>query len=310
MKRPAYSNLVKAIQDGKFVFTGELEPVKKVGLEDVIHSAEMMKDFVIAANVTDGPQGMGYINGLIPSMKIQDQVGLEAIYQMTVRDKNRIALLADVLGAANVSIKNILALSGDHASLGDNEGAKPVFDLDCAQFVDLLSHIIDKGVDIHGNEIDGKVEINVGTAVNPTQYGEYLEVELLKLERKVKRGADFIQTQTMFDLDHTKEFLKEVEYLNTPVLVGLFPLKNYGIADYFNKYIPGVSVPEEIMVKLKKTKKKYIPDKKERKEAVAQINLEFFRPFMKELKQNSKAAGIHCMAVHYEKLFPRLFADL
>ncbi|MHA1727595.1 MAG: methylenetetrahydrofolate reductase [Promethearchaeota archaeon] len=309
MTRPAYSNLVKEIKAGKFIFTGELEPIKKVNLDYIIHSAEMMKDYVTAANITDGPQGMAYINGLIPSYVIQEKVGLEAIYQMTVRDRNRIGLMADVLGAAYLGIKNILALSGDHASLGDNQGAKPVYDLDCAQFIDLLSHIIDKGTDIHGNEIDGRVEINVGTAVNPNNKGEPLEAEILKLERKVKRGADFIQTQTVYNVDETKDFLKRIEYLNTPVLVGLFPIKNYGIADYFNKYIPGVSVPDDMMKKLKQTKKKYIPEKKERKAKIAEINLDFFRPFIKELKETTKAAGVHCMAVHYEKLFPRLVAD-
>ncbi len=309
MARPAFSNLCKEIEAGKFVFTGELEPVKKVSLDYVIHSAEMMKDYVVAANVTDGPQGMAYINSLIPSMKVQDIVGLETIYQCTVRDRNRIALMADVLAAAHVGIKNILTLSGDHAALGDNEGAKPVYDLDCSQFIDLISHMVDKGTDIHGNEIEGKVEINIGTAVNPNNVGEPLEAEIAKLGRKVRCGADFIQTQTVFDVDATKDFIKEITKFKCPILVGLFPLKNYGIADYFDKYIPGVNVPKDILGALKKTKKKYIPDKKERKKAVAKINLDFFRPFMKEIKSSTKAAGIHCMAVHYEKLFPDLFAD-
>ncbi|MBD3352347.1 MAG: 5,10-methylenetetrahydrofolate reductase [Candidatus Lokiarchaeota archaeon] len=310
MSRPAYSNLMKAIKDGKFVFTGELEPVKTVSLDYIIHSAEMMKDYVVAANVTDGPQGFAYINSLVPSMKVQQEVGLETIYQCTVRDRNRIALMADVLAASNVGIKNILTLSGDHAALGDNPGAKPVYDLDCSQFIDLISHMVDKGTDIHGNDIDGKVEINIGSAVNPNNEGEPLEAEIAKLGRKVRVGADFIQTQTVFDIDKTKDFLKEIEKFNCPILVGLFPLKNYGIASYFDKYIPGVNVPKDLMKRLKKTKKKYMPDKKERKKTIADINLDFFRPFMKEIKQNTKAAGIHCMAVHYEKLFPRLFKDL
>ena len=310
MKRPAYSNLMKTIKEGKFVFTGELEPVKTVGLDYIYHSAEAMKDYVVAANVTDGPQGFAYINSLIPSYMVQDKIGLETIYQCTVRDRNRIALCADMLAAAHVGIKNVLTLSGDHSALGDNEGARPVYDLDCAQFIDLLHHLIDKGEDIHGNEIDGKVEMNVGTAVNPNNHGVPLEAEIMKLGRKIGRGADFVQTQTVFDIDETKDFLKEVEKYNTPILVGLFPLKSYGIASYFDKYIPGVNVPKHLLAALKKTKKKYMPVKKERKARIAEINLEFFKPFIKELKQTTKAAGIHCMAVHYESLFADLFSGI
>jgi methylenetetrahydrofolate reductase (NADPH) len=127
--RPAYSNLMKEIKASKFIFTGELEPTKMVDISEIIHSAEAMKDYVVAANVTDGPQGMAYINSLIPSYLVQEKVGLETVYQMTVRDRNRIALFGDILAAACVGIKNVLALTGDHSALGDNPGAKAVFDL-------------------------------------------------------------------------------------------------------------------------------------------------------------------------------------
>lgn len=299
---------MKEIQSGKFVFTGELEPIKNVSLDYIIESAEMMKPYVTAANVTDGPQGMAYINSLIPSMEVQNKVGLETIYQCTVRDRNRIALMADVLAAAHVGIKNILTLSGDHTALGDNFGAKPVYDLDCTQFIELIGCMVDKGTDIHGNKIEGKVEINIGSAVNPNNEGEALEAEIHKLGRKVRCGADFIQTQTIFDVDKAKDFLKELEKFNIPILLGLFPLKNYQIADYFDKNIPGVNVPKDLLAELKKTKK--MEDKKEREKQIAKINLDFFRPFMKEIKSTTKAAGIHCMAVHYEKLFPELFKEL
>ncbi len=305
--RPAFSNLMKEIKTGKFLFTGELEPTKMVDISEIIHSAEAMKEYVVAANVTDGPQGMAYINSLIPSYLVQEKVGLETVYQMTVRDRNRIALFGDILAAACVGIKNVLALTGDHSALGDNPGAKPVFDLDSTQFVYLLSKMIDENTDVYGNEIEtGKVEMNVAIAANPNASPR--EAEILKVGRKVAVGADYIQTQTAFDIDDAKDFIKELSRYNCPILLGLFPLKNYGIASYFDKYIPGVSVPKDLLKSLKSAKKS-IKDKKERNKKVDEINLEFFVPFIREIKKSTPAAGIHCMAVHYERLFEPLLKD-
>lgn len=305
--RPAFSNLMKEIKTGKFVFTGELEPTKMVDISEIIHSAEAMKEYVVAANVTDGPQGMAYVNSLIPSYLVQEKVGLETVYQMTVRDRNRIALFGDILAAACVGIKNVLALTGDHSALGDNPGAKPVFDLDSTQFVYQLSKMIDENTDVYGNEIEtGKVEMNVGIAANPNASPR--EAEILKVGRKVAVGADYIQTQTAFDIDDAKDFIKELSRYNCPILLGLFPLKNYGIASYFDKYIPGVSVPKDLLKNLKHVKKN-IKDKKERRVKIDEINLEFFVPFIREIKKSTAAAGIHCMAVHYERLFEPLLKE-
>jgi len=229
-------------------------------------------------------------------------VGLETVYQMTVRDRNRLALTSDVLAAAYLGIKNILAISGDHTVLGDNKGAASVYDVDSAQFVYLLHKMIDEGVDVAGNEIHGKVEINVGIAGNPN--ADPLMPEVLKIGRKTKLGADFIQTQTMFDIDKTKEFIKEVERYKCPVLVGVFPLKSYGIADFFDRFIPGVSVPPELLANMKKAKEE--PDKEKRSQLYDEVNLEFFRPFIKEIHKTTSAAGIHVMAVLYERIFEPL----
>ena len=202
MNRPAYSNLVKDLRKGKFVLTGELEPEKVTGLEEVLESARAMKPYVVAANVTDNPLAYAYMNSLVPSWVVQKEVGLETVYQMTVRDRNRLGLVSDVLAASYLGIRNILAISGDHTVLGDNKGAASVYDLDSAQFTYLLHKMIDEGEDIAGNEITGKVEMNVGIAANPNATA--LEPEILKIGRKAKLGADFIQTQTMFDIDKTK----------------------------------------------------------------------------------------------------------
>ena len=168
--------------------------------------------------------------------------------------------------------------------------------------------MVDDGTDLEGNEIEGgKIEMNVGCAANPNSNPR--EPEILKVGRKVEVGADFIQTQTSFDIDDAKEFLKELEKYNVPVLLGLFPIKNYGIAWYFNEYIPGVSVPKDLLKALKTVKKEFKEDKKKRNEAIDKINIDFFEPFIKEIQKTTKAAGIHCMAVHYERLFEPLLKN-
>ncbi|MFW9897740.1 MAG: methylenetetrahydrofolate reductase [Candidatus Thorarchaeota archaeon] len=309
-KRPAYSNLMKEIRAGKFVFSGELEPTKMYDIRSVLHSAEEMKKTgkIVAANVTDGPQGDAYTCSMVPSYLVQEKVGLEAVWQMTVRDRNRIALFGDVVGGAILGLKNILTLTGDHTALGDNKNARPVYDLDSTQFIELVSKIVDEGTDLEGKEIEGgKIEMNIGCAANPNARPPYLEPEILKVGRKVEVGVDFIQTQTAFDIDEAKEFLKELERYDVPVLLGLFPLKNYGIAWYFDKYIPGVSVPKDLLGKLKSAKK--VENKKERNAKIDQINIDFFLPFINEIRKTTKAAGIHCMAVHYERLFGPLLKD-
>ena len=306
IQRPAYSKLVKELRSGKFVLTGELEPEKVTSLEEIMTSARAMKPYVTAANVTDNPLAFAYMNSLIPSYMVEKEVGLETVYQMTIRDRNRLALVSDVLAASYLGIKNVLSISGDHTVLGDNKGAKSVYDLDSAQFVYLLHKMIDEGVDLAGNKIHGKVGLNVGIAANPN--ADPLEPEILKIGRKTKLGADFIQTQTVFDIDTTKAFLKEVEKFNCPVLVGIFPLKSYGIADFFDKNIPGVHVPPELLEKMKKAKDE--TDKEKKYRLYDDVNIEFFAPFIKEIRKTTKASGIHVMAVLYERILEPLLKEM
>jgi methylenetetrahydrofolate reductase (NADPH) len=306
-KRPAYSQLCKAIQDGHFVFTGELEPKKILDLSEIFHSAEEMKKTgkIVAANVTDGPQGDAYMSSLVPSYLIQEKVGIEAVWQVTVRDRNRVALFGDVVAGSVLGLKNILTLTGDHTALGDHKKGCAVYDLDSTQFCEMLSIMIDEGTDYEGNEIEGgKIEMNFGCVANPNSNPR--EPEILKVGRKVEQGVDFIQTQTAFDIDEAKDFLKDLEQFNVPVLLGVFPLKSYGIAWYFDKFIPGVSVPKDLLKSLKKAEKDNKGNKAAKYAALDKINIEFFNPFIEEIKKTTKASGIHCMAVEYERLFDPL----
>jgi 5,10-methylenetetrahydrofolate reductase len=311
-KRPAYSKLCKAIEDGHFVFSGETEPKKDLDLHEIVHSATEMKKTgrIIAANVTDGPQGDAFITSMVPSYHIQTKAGLEAVWQVAVRDRNRVALFADVLGAAVLGLKNILVLSGDHTALGDNKKARPSYDIDSTQFCELLSKMIDDCTDYEGNEIKGgKIEMNYGCVANPNAVGDYMEPEILKVGRKAENGIDFIQTQTAFDVDIARNFIDELSRYNVPILLGLFPMKSYGIAWYFDNYIPGVSVPKDLLKALKAAEKDNKGNKPAKYAAIDKVNVEFFEPFIKEIKKSSKASGIHCMAVEYERLFAPLLGD-
>ncbi|RJS91911.1 5,10-methylenetetrahydrofolate reductase [Candidatus Bathyarchaeota archaeon] len=296
------SDLMKNLKSGKFTFTGELEPKKTTNLEHIFESVQRLKGYVTACNVTDNPQSFACISSLAASYLIQKETGMETIYQVTCRDRNRIGLLSDLLGAGALGIKNILALTGDYTTLGDTPQAKPVFDLDSVQLISMIRRIVDEGKDINGQPIESPPKFFVGAAANPN--ADPLEPELIKFAKKVSAGAQFFQTQVVFDIETAKRFLGETERYGVPVLIGIFPLKSYGIAKYFDKTVPGVKVPEELMEKLRAAKK--ISDKKEKRERYNSINLEYFSDFIKELKKTTSAAGCHVMSVGYEELIPSL----
>jgi 5,10-methylenetetrahydrofolate reductase len=292
---------MREINEGRFVLTGELEPEKTTDLTEVIEAAEALKRYVVACNVTDGPGSYAYMSSLVASHILQSETGVEMICQLVCRDRNTIGLFADLLGAGALGIRNILALTGDHPSVGDLPDAKPVFDIDSAQLTYMIRKMVDEGIDLYGNPIHKPPKFHVGVAANPN--ADPMEPEILKLGRKVEVGAEFIQTQVVFDIDVAKSFLNESNRFNIPVLIGIFPMKSYGVANFFDKNIPGVPVPAELLENLKKAKDL---DKQVRYQKYDEINLELFVPFIKELKKTS-AAGCHVMAVGYERIVPKLF---
>jgi len=302
MSGAAISELMASLKSGKFTFTGELEPGKTANLSRHIEAAKKIKGYVVACNVTDNPQSFAYISSLVASYIIQRETGLETIYQITCRDRNRIAVFSDLLGAGALGIKNILALTGDHTTLGDTPQAKPVFDLDSVQLIKMIRQIVNEGVDMNGNPIESPPKFFIGAGANPN--ANPIELELLKFEKKVYAGADFFQTQVVFDIEKAKNFLKETSKYNVPIIIGIFPLKSYGVAEYFNKNVPGVKVPEDLMALLAKANE--IADKKMKRAKYNEINLEYFSNFIKELKRTTPAAGCHIMSVGYEEIIPLL----
>ncbi len=297
MKREAYGELMKQINTGKFVFTGELEPVKTSNLDEVIEGAKILKGHVAAINITDNPTAFGYMNALVPSYMIQKEAGVEAVYQMTTRDRNRLALISDLLAAGALGIKNILALTGDHTTVGDTPQAKPVFDLDSATLVFMLRKMIDEGKDLNDNEIENPPKFNIGIAAAPN--ADPLEPELLKIERKVKLGVDFIQTQCVYSVEQAKNFL-DAANLKTPILMGIAPFKSISMMDWMVKFVPGIKVPSEIQETIRKAKKTG------GKQAVYDANIEIFGEMIREIKKTTNAAGIHTMAVGFEWIIPKI----
>ena len=300
--KKTFSELISELKAGKFTFTGELEPEKTTDLTKTFEAAKFLRESVIACNVTDNPQSFGYISSLAASYLVQKETGMETIYQLTCRDRNRLALLSDLLGAGALGIRNVLALTGDHTTLGDTPQAKPVFDLDAVQLIGTIRKMVDEGVDLNGKEIERPPKFHMGGGANPN--ANPLEPELLKFVKKVQAGAEFFQTQVVFDIETVKRFLDETKGYNVPVLIGIFPLKSYGVADYFDKMVPGVKVPEELLKALADAKK--IEDKASRKEKYNEINLNYFTDFVKEVKKTTPAAGCHIMSVGYEEIVPKL----
>ncbi|MDH5786942.1 MAG: methylenetetrahydrofolate reductase, partial [Candidatus Bathyarchaeota archaeon] len=231
------------------------------------------------------------------SYLIQEKGDLEAVYQMTTRDRNRLALLSDVLAAGALGIKNILVLTGDHTVVGDTPQSKPVFDLDSATFTYMMRKVIDEGVDLNGNKIENPPRFNIGIAAAPN--ADPLEPEILKIERKVKLGVDFIQTQCIYTVEQAKRFLDAIGYLKTPVLIGVAPFKSQAMMDWMIKFVPGIKVPGDVEQRLRRAKQKS-------KEAFLEENVEIFSELIGEIRKTTSAAGIHMMAVGFEWIVPKI----
>ena len=295
-EKKIYSKVGEAIAKGEFVLTGELEPEKTCDLSHTIQEAKEMSPYVHAANVTDSPLAIVTINSMAASHIIQEATGIECVWQLTVRDVNKLGIAGMIMGAEALGINNVLSLCGDHTALGDLPECKPVFDLDSATLIKLVREMVDTG-SINGKEIEHPPKMHVGGAANPN--ADPMEAEILKIGRKAEAGCEFIQTQVVYDLDRTIEFLKAIGKYKVPVFLGIFPMKSYAIV------CTRVDVPKDILAKWKSVKTD-ITDKNQQKEAYDQLNFEFFKPFITELKSKKLLAGVHCMAVHYTRIFPKL----
>jgi len=307
-----FSNLMKEIKANNFVVTGELEPEVTSDIGPTLKEAIAMKPYVTAANVTDNPKATVCLSSLAASYLVQQQSGLEVVYQLTTRDMNRMALGAAVLGAAALGLKNILALTGDHHLTGNMPQAKPVFDYDSTHLIRLIREMVTQR-SIEGISFDKEapdIKIHVGGAANPNAVMWGMEAEIMHIMRKAKAGVEFLQTQVIYDIEIASQFLKELKNkTGVPVLLGIFPMKNYNIAKGFDEMVPGVKVPKDLLAKFKEVKNSPM-DKNQQKEEYKKLNIDFFTPMLKELKSKGLVAGCHIMAVHYPEIFPPLIDAL
>ena len=274
---------------GKFVVTSEIGPPKGIETHKLLEDAELIRGRVDGINVTDLQSSVMRLGSLAVS-GILKQKGFEPIFQMTCRDRNRLALQSDLLSAAALGIENVLILTGDHTTMGDHPEAKPVFDLDSVQLLQVAKKI-ESGIDMKGNKLEGAFpKFCLGAVVNPG--ADPLEPQILKMEKKIEAGAQFFQTQAIYDIKIFENFLSKTEHLKVPILGGIVLLKSAGMARFMNKNVAGVSVPDNLIKEMEETKDK-----------VAQ-SVDIASRLIKELK--SICQGIHIMPIGWDKVVPRV----
>jgi len=297
------SNLERVLAEGHFAVTGELGPPKSMNVELVKKKIGMMKGFVDGANITDNQTGIVRLSSIGTGI-ILEQEGLEAIIQMTCRDRNRLAIQSDLMGANVHGIKNVLCLSGDHQSFGNHPGAKNVHDVDSMQLLRMVQEMRDLNKFQGGEEIKGGgPRLFIGTAAS--SFSTPIEMRPMRLAKKVAAGADFVQTQMIFDMKMFKEYMKRVVDMGlhekVSILAGVGPLKSPPMARFLNSDVPGIVVPEECIQRIEDAGKGIDTDDKAalsaayRAEGIKQCIEQ-----IQEIREIEGVAGIHIMAILWE----------
>ena len=286
------SKLQETLQAGEFVVTGEIGPPKGTNVESCLHEAEeFLKGTVVAVNVTDIQTAVMRLGSMSVCHMLVDR-GIEPVFQMVCRDRNRLALQSDLLSAASLGVENVLALTGDHVVMGDHQDTKPVYDLDSVGLLKAMSNLeagTDMGVDMKGNpnELDGSPTFFKGCCTTPCSPTP--EAQIIKLEKKVAAGAQFVQTQAVYDPAAFESFMKQVEHLKVPVLVGIVMLKSAGMAKYMNRSVPGVQVPDPLIQRLTDAAK----------EDRAKVSVEIAAGLIREMKPMCQ--GAHLMTLGWDR---------
>ncbi|MEI6092854.1 MAG: methylenetetrahydrofolate reductase [bacterium] len=285
------SKLSENLYAGKKVITAELCPPKGNDFSAFIKNAEAVRDYVTAFNVTDNQRSVMRVSPLVAS-KILLEHGHEPIYQMTCRDRNRLAIQSDLLGASAFGIENVLALTGDHVISGDYKPAKPVFDLDAVQLlytITCLSH----GLDLAGKNLKGTPHFFSGAAINPS--ASNVEIHIWRMKQKIIHGAKFFQTQVIFDKEILQTFMSSVKNLDTKIIAGVILVKSAKMAKYLNDNVPGLIIPEWVTKELEST------PLERQMEAGIRICTQLINEFL------PIADGVHVMAIHEEYRLPEIF---
>ncbi len=291
------SKLEKILRAGHFAFTGELGPPRGANVEHVREKAKPLVGNVDMVNITDNQTAMVRMASWAAAI-IAIEEGLEPNYQLTCRDRNRLAMQADILGAYSLGVHNILCLSGDHQQFGDHPQAKGVFDIDSTQLISMVKKMRDEGKFQGGADIDEAPKLFIGGAANP--FAEPLEWRVHRLAKKVAAGVDFVQTQCIFNMERMRTWIKEANDMGLTekvyILAGVTPMKSIGMAKYMASKVPGMDVPDEIIKRLQGVEKKKVADE----------GIQIACEQIEEFKEMKGVAGVHLMPIEWEHKVPEI----
>ena len=291
------SKLEKILSGGHLAVTSECGPPRGSDPDAIKEKAKIIKDHVDAINITDNQTAMTRLCSLASVIHLK-QMDIEPVLQMVVRDRNRIALQSDILGAASFDIYNVLCLSGDHQKFGDCPEAQNVYDIDSMQLISAVRHMRDEGRFLGGDDIKRPPQLFVGAAANP--FADPFEVRIPRLAKKIAAGAEFIQTQCIYNIDKFELWMKQARdrglHDQTFIMAGVTPMKSAGMAKYMNNRVPGMDVPEEIIKRMSGVSKKDQP-----KEGI-NICVETIQ----RLKEVEGVRGFHIMAIEWEEMVPEI----
>jgi methylenetetrahydrofolate reductase (NADPH) len=291
------SNLEKVLKAGHFAFTGECGPPKGANVDHLKEKFQYLKGNVDAVNVTDNQTAVVRMASLAASKLMVDE-GLEPNFQMVCRDRNRLAMMSDILGAHALGIRNMLCLSGDHQTFGNHPEAKNVHDIDSMQLIALVKKMRDEKKFMNDDDIDVPPKMFIGAACNP--FADPYEYRVYRLANKIEAGADFIQTQCIFNMDKFRDFMKKVVDMGLHekcyILAGVTPMKNAGMANFMSKFVPGMDIPDSLIKRLKGV------DKRDQ----AEEGICFALEQIEEFKQMEGVAGVHLMAIEWEHKVPEI----
>ncbi|MDI6858658.1 MAG: methylenetetrahydrofolate reductase [Dehalococcoidia bacterium] len=280
--------LTELFRQGKFVVTSENGPPKGTDVAEMLENAEAMRGRVDAVNITDQQSSVMRL-GSLAACSLLKQRGIEPIFQVTCRDRNRIALQSDLLSAAVLGIENVLCLTGDYVGLGDHPDAKPVFDLDSVSLLETVRRL-QNGHDLANEELKGKPSFCAGAVVAPE--ADPVEPQIIKMEKKVKAGAQFFQTQAVYDPRAFESFMGQVKHLNVPVMVGIVLLRSAAMARFMNRNVAGIRVPDALIEEMDKAEDR------------TKKGVEIAARLIREMK--GMCQGVHIMAIGTEKLVPAI----
>ncbi|MFC1967605.1 methylenetetrahydrofolate reductase [Chloroflexota bacterium] len=288
----AKSLFEEKLNSGEFIVTTEVGPPKGVDLSVMEHDIDLLKDKVDAINITDHQSSVMRFPSLGGCLMVKERGG-EPIFQVTCRDRNRLALQADLLFAYSRGVINVLCLTGDSVDVGDHADAKPVFDVDSVQLLKSIQ-VMEAGTDVAGNEFKGTPSFCIGASVHPE--ADFIEAQLLKFNKKVEAGAQFFQTQGIFELASLRRFMQYASQFEVKILAGIIVLSSAGMARYMNKNVPGILVPQSIIDELAGVEKGQGLKK----------GIEIAAGFIKTIKEERLCHGVHIMAVGNEGIVPEI----